>query len=357
MAIHPLLEQAQTQGTPLIDGDSVTFVWHGKTAPQLIADFNGWGHETFGAAQLAQIADGVWTYQTTLPPDAYIEYIFTNDPDDEDKRVLDPLNRRQVSNGYDRNNNYFTMPARAANLTVEFMTNTPQGAVTRHAIYHPFLLSGERRDVWLYQPPTDQPVPLVVVFDGKDYLRRANITQIVANLLAMGRMRPVALALIDNARAHRYLEYNASDTVLAQITELVMPLAYNNLNLIDHDAQPGAWGVMGASMGGLMALYAGLRLPHIFGRVICQSGAFQLDLTDHPPLIERLVSTQPLGKLKIWQDVGTFEFLLDQNRRMNALLKDHGYAVTYREHNAGHNWTAWRDMLSSAFAALFAAPV
>lgn len=355
MSIHPLLEKAHIYGTPLIEGETVTFVWHGPTAPELIADFNSWGHDTVGAAQFSQIAERVWTYQTTLPEDAYIEYVLTYDPDDEDKRVLDPFNRRQVANGYDRYNNYFTMPNRATNLTVEFMTNTPQGSVTRHAIYHTYLLSGERRDVWLYQPPVDEPTPLLVVFDGKDYLRRANITQIIANMVAMQRIRPVSLALIDNARAHRYLEYNATDTVLAQITELVMPLAYNNLNLIDHEAQPGAWGVLGASMGGLMALYAGLRLPHIFGKVISQSGAFQSELTDHAPLISEIIRHQQKSDIKIWQDVGTLEYLLQENRQMKHLLEEKGYDLTYKEFNAGHNWTAWRDMLPTALSAMFGA--
>lgn len=354
MAAHPLIEQARTGGTPLIDGENVTFVWHGKTAPELIGDFNEWGHGMAGTAQLAQIADGVWTYQTTLPLDAYIEYIYTNDPDDPDKSVIDPFNRRQVSNGMDKINNFFAMPKRATNLMIEFMSNTPQGAVTRHAVFHPYLLGGDRRDVWLYQPPTDDPAPLLVVFDGKDYLRRAFVTQIVANLIAMKRIRPIAMALIDNARAHRYLEYNATDTVLSQITELVMPLAYNNLALIDHDQQPGTWGVMGASMGGLMALYTGLRLPHIFGKVISQSGAFQLDLTDHDPLVAELVQNLPPRKLKIWQDVGTFEYLSDQNRRMRAMLTGRGYDVTYREGNTGHNWTAWHDLLPAALTAMFA---
>lgn len=354
MAGHPLIEQARVQGTPLIDGETATFVWHGETAPELIGDFNEWGHGMAGTAQLSQIAESVWTYQLTLPSDAYIEYIYTNDPDDPEKSVIDPFNRRQVSNGMDRINNFFAMPKRATNLMIEFMSNTPQGSVTRHAVFHPYLLGGERRDVWLYQPPTDDPVPLLIVFDGKDYLRRAFITQIVANLIASRRIRPVAMALIDNARAYRYLEYNATDTVLAQITELIMPLAYNNLALIDHDQQPGSWGVMGASMGGLMALYTGLRLPHIFGKVITQSGAFQLDLTDHPPLIDEFVRHLPARKLKIWQDVGTFEYLLDQNRRMHALLTERGYDVVYREGSSGHNWTSWHDFLPAALTAAFA---
>lgn len=352
---HLLLEQAQATGTPLIDGETVTFIWRGSSAPQLIGDFNEWGHGTAGAAQLQLVDADVWMYRTSLPNDAYIEYIYTTDPDDVDKRILDPFNRRQVDNGFGINNNSFSMPNRTANLTVEFMSNTAQGSVSRHAIYHHTLFSGERRDIWLYQPPTDKPAPLLVVFDGKGFLRSANITQIVANMLAVGRIRPVALALIDNAREHRYVEYNASDTVLTQITELVMPLAYTHLNLVNHEAHLGAWGVLGASLGGMMALYSGLRLPHIFGKVIMQAGDFQLDMTDHPPLLEYLVRTTPKRDIAIWQNVGTFDSLYDQNKRMYALLQERGYTVTFRDTNAGHNWTAWRDTLPAALAALFPA--
>ncbi|MBK9123464.1 MAG: esterase family protein [Chloroflexi bacterium] len=355
MADHPLVEQAQSLGTPLIDGDTATFVWIGETAPELIGDFNDWGASALGSVQMTQVAPEVWTHALTLPSDAYIEYVFTTDPDDPDKSLLDPLNRRQVSNGMGRTNNYFAMPGRQTNVAAEFVSGVPQGDVTRHAIYSPMLLSGNRRDVWLYHPPTDEPAPLIVVYDGKDYFRRANLTQIVANLIATKQIAPVALAMIDNAREDRFLEYNATETVLAQVTELVMPLAYNNLNLIDPDISPGAWGVMGASMGGLMAMYTGLRLPQVFGKVICQSGAFQYDLTDYPPIVDVLVRGLPKAPVRIWQDVGRFEWLLAENRAFNALLNEHGYKVTFREFNGGHNWSSWRDMLPAALSALFPA--
>lgn len=353
MSGHPLVEQAQSLGTPLIDGDTATFVWIGETAPELIGDFNDWGTSALGAAQLTQVAPEVWTYELTLPLDAYIEYVYTTDPDDPDKSVLDPLNRHQVNNGMGGTNNYFTMPGRQPNVTAEFVSGVPQGSVTRHTIYSPMLLSGNRRDVWLYHPPTDEAVPLVVVYDGKDYFRRANLTQIVANLIAAKQIAPVALAMMDNAREDRFVEYNATETVLAQVTELVMPLAYNNLNLIDPDVSPGAWGVMGASMGGLMAMYTGLRLPHIFGKVACQSANFQYELTDFPPIVDVLVRNLPRPDLRIWQDVGRFEKLLAENRAFNALLAERGYIVAYHETNGGHNWSSWRDMLPQALRSLF----
>ncbi len=348
-----LLNRAKSEGTPLTEGGIATFVWEGETAPQLMGDFNDWGRGQNGAARLSQVSPKLWTYEAELPADAYIEYVFTNDPDYENKRVIDPFNRRQTANGLGYTNNFFSMSARPPSLLTEFMSNTPQGEITRHAIYHPMLVGDDRRDVWLYHPPTPQPVPLLVVFDGRDYLRRANITQIVANLIAIQRIQPVALALIHNAEMQRYLEYNATDTVLAQLTELVLPLAYNNLNLLDHDQHPGSWGVMGASMGGQMALYTGLRLPHIFGKVISQAGAFQLNLTDHKSITQLLVDSLPKQPLKLWMDCGTMDWLLPENREMSKLLVERGYDVTYKEQNTGHNYVAWRDLLPEALATVF----
>lgn len=348
-----LLKHAKTDGSPLIDRTTVTFLWEGETAPQLIGDFNDWGRSQTGAAQLTQVSPGLWTYQAEFPADAYVEYVFTHDPDDDDERAIDPLNPRQIANGLGYTNHYFSMPKRQPSVLTEFMSNTPQGEITRHAIYHPLLVGDDRRDVWLYHPPTSAPVPLVVVFDGRDYLRRANITQIVANLIAIQRIQPVALALIHNAEINRYIEYNATDTVLAQLTELVLPLAYNNLNLLDHDQYPGSWGVMGASMGGQMALYTGLRLPHIFGKVIAQAGAYQLSLTDHPSITKFLAEKLPKQALKLWMDCGTMDWLLPENREMFKLLAERGYDVTYKEHSAGHNYTAWRDLIPDALATVF----
>lgn len=348
-----LLERARTDGTPLIDGDEATFVWEGETAPELIGDFNEWGHGLSGATWLEPVASGVWAATVTLPSDAYIEYIFTTDPDDPKARVLDPLNSRQITNGMGKFNNHFLMPEARHTTMDEFRSGTPQGNVTRHTLFHDYFLIGNRRDVWLYQPPSTDPAPLLVIFDGRDYLRRANITQIIANLMADGTIPPLALAMIDNAKGDRFVEYNTSESQLAAITEVLIPMAQRQLYLVDIEKNPGAYGVLGASMGGNMALYAGLRLPHIFGKVISQAGAFQFSVIDEAPLLKEFVQHMPKRDLKIWQDVGALDWLVDENREMNKLLTDKGYDVTYREYSAGHNYTAWHNTLPDAIVALF----
>ena len=120
---------------------------------------------------------------------------------------------------------------------------------------------GGKRPVWLYQPPTPDPVPLVVVWDGGDYYRRGRLTQIVDNLIAQRRIRPIALALVENGGPARVVEYACSDATIGFVMECVLPLAAERLRLLDVRTSPGAYGVLGASMGGLMALYLGLRAP------------------------------------------------------------------------------------------------
>jgi enterochelin esterase family protein len=68
---------------------------------------------------------------------------------------------------------------------------------------------------------------------------------------------------------------------------VILPFASEHLNLLDIRRNPGAYGVLGASAGGMMSVYTGLRMPEVFGKVLCQSGVFGLDGRDfsHTDLI------------------------------------------------------------------------
>ena len=117
------------------------------------------------------------------------------------------------------------------------------------------------------------------------------------------------------------------------------------------EENPGEFGVMGASMGGLMALYTGLRLPHIFGKVLAQSGAYVLD--DYEFITSSLIEDGTKPDLKIWMDVCVFENLLENNRMMRGKLQEFGYEVDFHEYPAGHNYSAWRDDLPGGLGTLF----
>ena len=333
-----LLERAR-EGTPIIDGSQATFVWQGSgDVPQLVGDFSGWRAEPI---DLTETEPGLWTHTLTLPSDAYVEYGFSLKYDIVES-FTDPFNPRVVYNGVDSVNHYFMLPDYTANDLVVRKPGVPRGRISEHWLETGIFTGDLHRRVHLYHPPVDEPTPLVVVWDGSDYLNRGRLNVIVDNLIAQGRIRPIALALIDNGDGARFSEYMQNEATVGLLTYRLMPLANAELNLIDAAEQPGIHGVLGASMGGLMALYTGLRNPDVFGHVVCQSGAFWFDDPRDMAIVE-LIRHVPVAPLKIWQDVGALEGLLESNRKMNALLNERGYSVRYREFSGGHNQTMWAD--------------
>lgn len=334
---------------PVIQGNTAVFQWEGPKAPQLVGDFNGWNFNQ--PITLSAAGKNRWRHEMQLPLNAYIEYAYFING----KRVMDPDNPQSVSNGFDTKNNFFYLPPLQATRLIKKSARTPQGTIKRYKLAGRMLLGGEehalelfQRQVTLYQPPVSEPVPLLVVFDGEDYLRRVRLPVILDNMINQKRIRPLALAMVANGGKNRILEYACSDVTLGFLRDSLIPLARKELKLVNIDNIPGTYGVLGASMGGLMAFYCGLRLPEIFGNVLSQSGSLY-----HGFVVDTLLS-QGIGmETRIWMDVGRFEFLLNINRQVHATLVEKGYSVTYQEYNAGHNYTAWRDDLISGLEIMF----
>lgn len=345
-----LLKRAQREGTPLIDGETATFVWAGDNPPQLIGDFTDWDWGESGPRTLTEAEPGVWTYSMTLPRDAYIEYVYVRGED----RQPDPFNKRRITNGMGKMNAYFAMPDCKHTDLVKRAPGVQAGTVTQHQIKGAITIANGSRPVYLYKPPTDEPVPLLFVLDGKDYFTRAKLPIIVDNLIAQKRIPPIALAAPQHGGRARFVEYLCSDATIGFLVLQVMKIAQKNLNLIDIEKNPGAYGILGASMGGLMALYAGLRAPEIFGRVISQSGAFGFDISGRETVIYDLVRNSPPRPINLWMDVGRYEWLITANRKMRDTLTKKGYTFTYREYNGGHNYTFWRDEVAHGLETVFA---
>ena len=342
-----LLTRAQAQGTPLIDGETVTFLWQGKKTPHLVGDFTDW--EDGKPAKLTKAGSSLWIYQTTFPRNTYIEYIFIQG----EQRLYDPLNPRRITNGIGKYNQYFRMPESQPTPLVHRSRRVQRGRVTTHMVETDGTAGGKQRTIYLYQPPVEGPVPLVVVWDGKDYYRRARLHCIVDNLIHQRRIQPIALVMVDNGKAARFLEYACNDATLVFLWSQVMPLAHSQLDLVDWQKSPGAFGVLGASLGGLMALYTAVRLPRAFGKVLSQSGAFSGG--GHDSAVIDLLRHAPPLPLKLWLDVGKYDFsgLITANERMFTLLQEKGYPFESRVYPAGHNYTAWRDDLGRGLEFLF----
>ncbi|CAG1012787.1 Enterochelin esterase [Anaerolineales bacterium] len=346
MKTHPLLEKAKEQGNPIIEGNQVTFVWQGKSAPRLIDDVHGWEEHP---QRMKRIAKELWGYSMELPSDTYLEYTFY-EPQTK-QRITDPLNTNTVYNGLGSYNHFFSMPEHSPTPLAEFRKKISHGKVTRHVVDTWLLADDGQREVYLYRPPVKEAVPLLVVYDGADYLERAKLNVIVDNLIHQKQIQPIALAFLQNGGDRRAAEYACSDATIMWLDNVVLPLARKHLKLLDVKTHRGAYGVMGASFGGLMSAYTGLRMPEIFGKVISQSGVFESEGRDFA--VVDLIRTRQSREIKLWMDVGCFDSLLEDNRRLQPILQENGYNVTYREFSGGHNYTCWQNEVGTALQEMF----
>ena len=344
MRTHPLLAIARTMGNPVIEGEVATFIWQGPSAPCLMDDLHNWDDSP---QKMLRAGSELWSYSIPLPSDAYLEYAFI-DPKTS-ARLPDPLNPRRIWNGSNDYNYYFYMPKGKPSSLVHPTKGIARGTVTRHTVPTNEYATGTNRTVYLYHPPVKAPVPLLFVYDGSDYLHRARLNVIVDNLIAEKRIRPIAMAMVQNGGAARTVEYSCSESAIGLLMECVLPLAKENLNL--EPINNGRYGIMGASLGGSMALFTALRLPKVFRKVFSQSGAFIAP--DYQFVVVDLVRCTPPPEIDIWMDAGRLEWLLDGNRQMYALLEEKMYRVKYREFSGGHNFTAWRDDIWHGLEALY----
>jgi enterochelin esterase-like enzyme len=349
--VTDLLQRVRQEGSPLINEGSATFVWHEKQGVHLISDLHGWEN---APQALKKVAPKTWTITLELPQDAYLEYAFYN-PQSED-RFLDPFNKNnKVFNGLGNFNNFFYMPGAEPTPYTELPQTGLRGEITRHTLQVDFPFTyKKKRNIYLYQPAVDTGVPLLVVYDGLDYLRRGRLAYIVDNLASKGLMQPIALALLPNGGSRgRFQEFDCSSLTTEYLKQYILPLARKELNLLNHQQHPGVHGIMGSSMGGLMAAFTALRDPQIFGRAVCQAGAYQHFAGD--AVIMDMVRFMPRPEVKLWLDCGRFDFLLDANRNFVALLQEKGYEIRYKENGGAHNQTTWRNTAVEGLQFLFPA--
>jgi enterochelin esterase family protein len=225
------------------------------------------------------------------------------------------------------------------------------GKLSKHRVETRWLRDDYEREIFLYRPTVKESVPLLVVLDGKDYLQRGKLTVIVDNLIADKHIQPIAMAFLPSANRWRDVEYSCSDGTILWLDEIVLPFVTDKLNLLDIKRHPGAYGVLGASLGGTMSMYTGLRMPDVFGKVLSQAGAYTITSRDFS--VVDLARSRQSNHVQIWMDVGQLDALLEDNRGMNTLLTKNEYNVTYREHSGGHNFTSWRNNIWRGLEAMF----
>jgi enterochelin esterase-like enzyme len=345
---------------PIADPRGVTFVYRGEARSVQLRSFV-WGLPTSQPLERLEGTD-LWLLRIELPQQSRLEYKFEVDSDQVQGWILDPLNTSAAMDpfgansvcrswGYERP--AWTLPdpdARAGSLEEISFASAALGG---------------QRPVRLYVPARfrrTRQYPLLIVHDGDDFVRFADLKVVLDNLIHRLEIAPVVCALTQSP--DRLKEYAADPAHARFLTEELLPHLESRLPLI---GTPAGRGLMGASFGGVASLSTAWRHQGVYGKLLLESGSFAFsDIGKHrrgavfdpvADFVNEFRNAPGLPAQQLFISCGIYESLIYENRSLIAFLQDKRMQVRYREVRDGHNWENWRDRLQDALSWLFPGPL
>ena len=350
----------QQNAFPLVQPGKVTFVYRGAADEVLL---RRWISGLSTAQELQSLAGSdLWALTMELPDNSRFEYKFEVVRDGQRHLVVDELNgvlahdpfgANSVCQGFGYKRPGWTLPDREACKGILTTLDVHSQAFQQQRELHVYLPARFRRS---------RTYPLLVVHDGLDYLRYADLQNVLDNLIHRQEIPAMIVALTQSPE--RLTEYTGDERHARFLAAELLPAVAAKFPLLDDGA---ARGLAGASLGGVAALHAASRYPHLFGQLLLQSGSFAFsDLGHHQkgPVFDPVVRFvnefrgNPFALAeKIYMSCGIYESLIYENRSLVPLLQAQGMQVNFEEARDAHNWENWRDRLRQGLSWLFPGPL
>ncbi|MDH3491091.1 MAG: alpha/beta hydrolase-fold protein [Gammaproteobacteria bacterium] len=344
---------------PLVDGTDVTFVFRGKADAVYLRCWIA-GLDTAQPFQALAGTD-LWATTIELPKGSRIEYKFEVASNGNKELILDPLNDVVARDPFGAN----SVCQAAGYERPEWTLHDPlarEGSLQNQKFESSVF--EEPREIEVYLPATfreNRRYPLLVVHDGVDYLRYADLKIVLDNLIHRLEIPPMIVALIQSP--DRLKEYAGDNRHARFLVEDLLPFMNDAFPLTD---SPAARCIMGASFGGVAALHAAWRYPEHFGSLLLQSGSFAFsDIGRHRrgPVFDPVVRfmnefREHPGRPadRIFMSCGMYESLIYENRSLVPHLQSKGVDLRFEEARDAHNWENWRDRLRIGLSWLLPGP-
>jgi predicted alpha/beta superfamily hydrolase len=163
----------------------------------------------------------------------------------------------------------------------------------------------------------------------------------------LGEYTPTRMPRLGGGRANRYAKF---------LLEEVQPFVRRSYRVLDG---PQNTGIGGSSLGGLVSLYLGLKMPQVFGRI----AALSASVWWNERVILRFAAAAPTRPTpRIWLDAGTREGgrTLEDVERFRDVLLGKGWQLGrdlhyQRVEGAEHNEAAWAQRVGPFLQFLFPA--
>ncbi|GGT23603.1 enterochelin esterase [Streptomyces griseoviridis] len=374
--VEEFWDEVRRLGTPLVGPDplggpehrAVTFLWRGTPATRAVEVLpNKLGDPRDPEGNLMARAPGtdVWHWTLRLRHDWRGTYDFHVDEGIEEagpaywRRLRadprpDPFNGRALPRRWGGGPvSYAELPAAPDAGDWLPRPGVPRGTLTGHRMPSA-RLGGERR-VWLYTPPGEVPaggLPVLVLLDGEHWGPRLGLAHLLDNLIADGRLPPLAAVLPEAVdEPTRWAELSCRPGYVAHLADELLPWAAGHLPVT---ADPARTVVAGQSLGGLTAAYAAVSAPHRFGNALVQSGSFWWPAGEDAEWLTRALAAAPRLPVRFRLSFGEQEWVaLPAARRLRDTLRARGYDdSSYREFNGGHDYLCWRTELADGLVEL-----
>jgi predicted alpha/beta superfamily hydrolase len=253
------------------------------------------------------------------------------------------------------------------------------GQLRKHERFRSRFLRNQR-DLIVYLPPgyDDQlwgRFPVLYMHDGQNLFDRAtafagidwNIQGAADRLIATGDVAPLIIVGIYNIGKSRINEYTPTeapklgggraDRYAKFLVQEVMPFIQQQYRVL---ADPSSTGIGGSSLGGLLSLYLGLKMPQTFGKI----AALSPSVWWNQRVILRFAAAASVSpRPSIWLDVGTKEgarTVPDVESFRDVLLKKGwrlGEDLHYERVEGGeHNEAAWAQRIGRVLGFLYPEP-
>jgi enterochelin esterase-like enzyme len=381
------------EGSPLIEGNLVTFLWRGAADTHgVFVQFAPCVSGDPGNCFMTHLAGtDLWYKSIRVDRRARTYYLLAPNPPRFTKRTADdsiiqralgasyqrdPLNPRVI---FEDPRNPDT-PMRNGASILEMPDAPPQPWIQRQADIPAGTLDSSRfesallkntRTITVYTPPgyskSATPYGLLLVFDGDTYIQVVPTPVILDNLIAAKRIPPLVAVMIGNVARATELPCNPRFADFLA-TELI-PWLRRNYNVT---TDPRSVTIGGSSYGGLAATYAAYRHPETFGNVLSQSGSYwwtpptdstkpgSFDLDRDPSYVANLFVESPKLPVRFYLDAGSMELdmsgrgrsILVPNRHLRDVLRAKGYEVFFQEFIGGHDYLSWRETLADGLILL-----
>ena len=360
-----LWTKIKNEGLPLIEKDSLfddfvymTFIYQDSTDNKNIKFevFAIYDEPRFGDMKMHRLRDTDLYYRCyMIPNDICFSYRFQVTDTLTGKSItnIDKYNENKIPYGTTRNYSWSVLDLRQNEPDWNKKRYENTGSRLDTVVFDSEVMNNSR-NIYVYLPSgynqqEKLKYPVIYLFDSDIYLHRADVPNILDNLIKEGKIEPMVAVMMDNpTNTSRLTEMPFNFDFKQFIVDELVPSIRKKYNV---SLNPAENILGGASYGGLASTFITFYHPDIFGKALCQSASLWRDLEWYDINGDDYRDDWIIGKilveekkdLKIYLDWGLQEdWCKESGRKLVRVLDKKGYDYKFIEFNGWHDWSNYR---------------